>query len=655
MILGIVTKKGKNMDTSNLKKQDKGITLIALVVSIIVLIILAGVSISMLTGENGIMGRANLAKTSTEFANYKEELEQWKMSRSMEDVGFSDDTLSAGKNNLSYGGEKKDGNIKTIIPDLKDDYLDEIEVIKGKLVLRTTDNSKINSAKIANVSVNPYEIKDGELMSAGENLDLVSGDGSLTIPENVTKIGSGSFSGVDGLKTVIIPGTVKVIGDNAFSYNTTLEKVIIQDGVETIGREAFRGCTQLESIEMTDSVMNIYDNAFTSDSNLQNVRLSNNITKISSGLFQECFNLLQITIPENVTSIEDLSFTACRKLDKVYIPKNVSTISSGAFRGCNNLNTVTIDKENQNFTIEDNIVYKIGETSKSLLISLASNTNRTEITIPEGVTTLEVGALGYFKKVEILNLPSTLSYIQGWAFDGCGDTLKTITIPESNNTFKVVDNMILSKNGEILIKASMDRTEITIPSVVKTIGAASITGTKIKKVTIGDNVENIESQSFRSGTYNMTEVVIGKKVKNISSQFRLESDFWNVTLTIDSENPNYIVEGNFILSKDRKTLISPINKASNVVVPEGVEIIENLAQMEAETIKLPNTIRKIKKIINNYSLKEISIPSSCTTIDKEAFSGCIALETINIQNKENSISGAPWGATKGLKVVKWNG
>ncbi len=643
------------MGTSNLKKQDKGITLIALVVSIIVLIILAGVSISMLTGENGIMGRANLAKISTEFANYKEELEQWKMSKSMEDVGFSDDTLSAGKNNLSYGGEKKDGNIKTIIPDLKDDYLDEIEVIKGQLVLSTTDNSKINSAKIANVSVNPYEIKDGELMSAGENLDLVSGDGSLTIPENVTKIGSGSFSGVDGLKTVIIPGTVKVIGDNAFSYNTTLKKVIIQDGVETIGREAFQGCTQLESIEMTDSVMNIYDNAFASDSNLQNVRLSNNITKISSGLFNECFNLLQITIPENVTSIEDLSFNDCRKLDKVYIPKNVSTISSGAFRRCNNLNTVTIDKENQNFTIEDNIVYKISETSKSLLISLASNTNKTEITIPEGVTTLEVGALGYFKKVEILNLPSTLSYIQGWAFDGCGDTLKTITIPESNNTFKVVDNMILSKNGEILIKASMDRTEITIPSVVKTIDVASITGTKIKKVTIGDNVENIEGQSFRSGTYNMTEVVIGKKVKNISSQFRQESDFWNVTLTIDSENPNYIVEGNFILSKDRKTLISPINKAPNVVVPEGVEIIENLAQMEAETIKLPNTIRKIKKIINNYSLKEISIPSSCTTIDKEAFSGCRALETINIQNKENSISGAPWGATKGLKVVKWNG
>ena len=637
------------------RKDNKGITLIALIVTVIVLIILAGVGISMLTGENGLLGRTGLAKMSTEFASYKEELEQWKMSRTMEDVSFSDDTLSAGKNNLSYGGEKKDGNIKTIIPDLKDDYLDEIEVIKGELVLSTNDSSKINSAKIANVSVNPYEIKDGELLSAGANLDLVSGDGSLTIPENVTKIGSGAFSGVEGLKTVIIPGTVKEIGSNAFSYNKTLEKVIIQDGVETIGSQAFSYCTQLKSIEMTDSIVNINGSVFSNDDNLQNVRLSNSITKISRGLFYACSNLLKIDIPENVTSIEDLSFTSCKKLDNVYIPKNVSTISSGAFRGCTNLNTVTIDKENKKFTIEDNIVYAINETSKSLLISLASNTNKTEITIPEGVTELRVGALGSFRQIKTLNLPSTLSYIEaGWAFDGCGDTLKTITMPDTNKTYQVVDNMILSKSGKSLIKASMDREEITIPDSVKTIGVASITGTKIKKVTIGDNVETIEKQSFRGGTYNMTEIIIGKGVKDISSEFRQESGWGNVTLTIDSENPNYIVEGNFILSKDRKTLISPINNSKNVVVPEGVETIENLAVIGAETIKLPNTIKEIKTMANNSALKEITIPSSCTTIGEEAFSGCSSLETIKIQNKENSISGAPWGATKGLKVVKWN-
>ena len=37
----------------NIRKQEKGITLIALVVTIIVLLILAGISIAMLTGHNG--------------------------------------------------------------------------------------------------------------------------------------------------------------------------------------------------------------------------------------------------------------------------------------------------------------------------------------------------------------------------------------------------------------------------------------------------------------------------------------------------------------------------------------------------------------------------------------------------------------------------
>lgn len=44
---------------------NKGITLIALVITIIVLLILAGVSIAMLTGNNGILTKANDASDST--------------------------------------------------------------------------------------------------------------------------------------------------------------------------------------------------------------------------------------------------------------------------------------------------------------------------------------------------------------------------------------------------------------------------------------------------------------------------------------------------------------------------------------------------------------------------------------------------------------
>ena len=55
--------------------KEKGITLIALVITIIVLLILAGVSIAMLTGDNGIITQAKLAKEKTEEAQRKEEQE----------------------------------------------------------------------------------------------------------------------------------------------------------------------------------------------------------------------------------------------------------------------------------------------------------------------------------------------------------------------------------------------------------------------------------------------------------------------------------------------------------------------------------------------------------------------------------------------------
>lgn len=57
------------------KTNNKGITLIALVITIIVLLILAGISIAMLTGENGILTKAQSAKTETEYANAKEKVE----------------------------------------------------------------------------------------------------------------------------------------------------------------------------------------------------------------------------------------------------------------------------------------------------------------------------------------------------------------------------------------------------------------------------------------------------------------------------------------------------------------------------------------------------------------------------------------------------
>lgn len=75
-------------------RNTKGITLISLVVTIIILLILAGVSIATLTGDNGLLNKAKEAKIATEIASIKEEIQTEIISKQAENYGnISDDSL----------------------------------------------------------------------------------------------------------------------------------------------------------------------------------------------------------------------------------------------------------------------------------------------------------------------------------------------------------------------------------------------------------------------------------------------------------------------------------------------------------------------------------------------------------------------------------
>ena len=56
-------------------KSEKGVTLTALVLTIIILLILAGISISVLSGPNGLIEKATLATKNTEISAIKEKIE----------------------------------------------------------------------------------------------------------------------------------------------------------------------------------------------------------------------------------------------------------------------------------------------------------------------------------------------------------------------------------------------------------------------------------------------------------------------------------------------------------------------------------------------------------------------------------------------------
>lgn len=76
--------------------KNKGITLIALVITIIVLFILLGISVAVLTGENGIIEKAQQSREATELAQIKEEIsEKWyELIRENVDASYNEEEMA---------------------------------------------------------------------------------------------------------------------------------------------------------------------------------------------------------------------------------------------------------------------------------------------------------------------------------------------------------------------------------------------------------------------------------------------------------------------------------------------------------------------------------------------------------------------------------
>ena len=71
-------------------------------------------------------------------------------------------------------------------------------------------------------------------------------------------------------------------------------------------------------------------------------------------------------------------------------------------------------------------------------------------------------------------------------------------------------------------------------------------------------------------------------------------------------------------------------------------------------INISKSVKEIKRSFNYCNkLTKINIPNNVKKIDNNAFTQCNNVESINVDNEKNSILGAPWGAMKGMRVVKW--
>ncbi len=557
--------------------------------------------------------------------------------------------MYAGKNAIIYDSVQEEGNIYTVLKNSDKKYVDNFEVIKGELIYSSQDEQQLKWAQEIGIKVSPYIIIDGELMSSDKNLYLMDKEtGTVIIPENVTKIGEGAFSNLDGLQTIVIPGTVKEIGTNAFRNNKTLEKVIIQEGVEIIGAGAFRECTRLQTIELPESITQIKSTAFYICTSLQEIEIPSKITKIAEMTFALSNKLSKCTFRgDKVTEICAEAFhSTC--FSEFNITKNVQSISSSAFTKNSKLDNITID--NTNFVYENGI---LTPRDKRTIIFVSSKyyQGKTEFTIPEGVVNFETSMID-LNTVKKLIITSKVSNINP---RNLSPNLEEIEVVNENTVYEVSEKCLYTtSNPKRLIYCYSKENEITLNIDVDIISQFSFAAaTNATKITLNDTAKTIENQVFTS---KLRELIIKDQVNDISGMFLYLR--YNTKVTIDSKNPNYIIENDILYTKDKSKLVTVISQIKGkFILDDNVKEIGNSAfysQGEMTEIDL----KSIEKIGSNvfYScnkLTQIDIPSTTVTIDNYAFNSASNLKEVVIHKAENTIAGSPWCNPHGLRAIKW--
>ena len=366
-----------------------------------------------------------------------------------------------------------------------------------------------------------------------------------------------------------------------------------------------------------------------------------------------CSNLININMPKNLNYLYG-AFGNCTSLQNLYIPANVIEIGSNAFENCYNLTGITIDPNNQYYEMEDGIIYA---KDNSTLIMTAAVQNEIEITIREGIKELGGTSLSMCYNAITVNLPRSLTYITGRAFSGL-EKLENIYFKNGNEIYQSKDGYLYGYSedlGKILVYIVPTKMEIKIDEDTNYISNASIQNNNISKLVIPDSVTTIENQIIEGGN-NLKLIEIGKGVSNLYSNFKAWSGAQSVEVIIDEDNPYYKVEGNLILTKDGKEVVTFLKDVKSQTIPNGVEAIQDSAFLNfgVTEIILPNTLLYIgSKVFESTTITTITIPNSVKSIANNAFEACPTLEEIRVDTVRNGIVGSPWGVPKGDRAIIW--
>ena len=292
--------------------ENIGITLIALVVTIVVLLILSGISINMLTGQNGILNRTREAKERTLTSQQEEQ----NIIKSYEDqmsnyVGIDWENVKANAKAPDEQKEERNNGVIGIGTDGKTVNMDlwEYKKIENGYAL-SCEGSLDASNKVAGYK---GKIENGKIETCIPMYikDTQNGD------QNFTEVVSlrDTFFGVEDMKyPPIIPYTV----DSLF--------------------ETFQGCVSLEKMPIIPQNVTDMTSTFYNCQSLKELSdISDNVLKLDYCFYNNAITNVNISLGKKVTTMKE-TFSGCKQLENFYseLPENVANLQQ-TFAHCEKL------------------------------------------------------------------------------------------------------------------------------------------------------------------------------------------------------------------------------------------------------------------------------------------------------------------------------
>ena len=670
------------------RTKEHGITLIALVITIIVLLILAGIALHAITGNSSIIDNANYAvgeynKSANVDQNVITKAEDLFAQYLEGDAEYRITYYANGGTGTMDEEEASRAGTSTFIPP------------EGKVFKEwntAADGSGTSYAEGARVpsDVTLYAIWATELEVQYEDLvvegqDTINQD--LFIWEPVTEPGIAvvrhTANGTDGIvsrgdtPTVTTQkGTAKITGIN-WNYfadeNFSLSVKLYEERTDPKTNITYPESTEYKLTVKTQAKKAAIENAlrkliipYEVTKTENNVTKTYTVTAIDAGLLhgnEIAFDVptnsgYQVPILASGSADKYMEQNVNKETDTTYliIPKSVTTLGNlnllprdqiifsssndikqipeKAFLNCIYASTISLPS---GVTSIGNEAFKGCSSLASITIpnSVTSigkcafeNCNAlTTITIPSNVTTIGDEVFVGCGNLTQVTLPSSLTTIGKSAFDHCKE-LTTVTIPQNGNLTSIPEKMFY---------LCEKLTTVTIPNKVTSIGDNAFFGcNELETITIPDSVTTIGQDVFW-GDDKLKTVIISQNsnLKTIGKEAFAYCYFLE-EITIPN-GVTSIAEGAFtFINEASKTLTTP-GSVTTLTIPGSVKTVGNYAFMQCD------------------ALKTIVIEDGVETLGSRIFNHCDALESVTLPSSITSIGGLAFGTTPKLKTITYNG